>query len=115
MRLYLREDLVKSEAKSNSPASNKSGELRGGSYVARVQIGTESDGSPKYRYFKTQEEYDNYLSHKKSSGTKLAEKVEKEHKDSTDKQHHPNLLDRDHDRKESKTPVAKSLRLFVRG
>lgn len=111
MRLYLREDLIKSDAKS--PAPNKSGELRGGSYVARAQVGTEADGSPKYRYFKTQEEYDHYLGHKKSEGTKLGDKVEKEHEESTEKQHHANLLDRDHDRKESK--VAKSIRLYVRG
>lgn len=117
MRLYLREDLIKSESKPGAdkkPATSKSGELRGGSYVARVQVGNESDGSPKYRYFKTQEEYDHYLGNKKSEGTKLEDKVEKEHKESTKKQHHPDLLAIDHDRKESK-PVAKSLRLFVRG
>lgn len=106
MKLYLREELVKSD----TPAPSKAGEQRGGSYVARAQIGAEADGSPKYRYFKTQEEYDEYLGHKKSAGKKLEEKVDKEHKESTEKQRHPNLLSpKDAEKTE------KSIRLYVRG
>lgn len=111
MRLYLREDLAKSASKTGKPAApSKSGEQRGGSYVARAQVGTEADGSPRYRYFKTQEEYDHYLGSKKSAGTKLADKVEKEHKDSTDKQRHPTLL-----RPKKAEQTEKSIRLYVRG
>lgn len=111
MRLYLREDLVKSEKKSDKPAApSHAGEQRGGTYVARAQVGAEADGSPRYRYFKTQEEYDNFLGNKKEGGKKLEEKVEKEHKESTEKQHHPNLLS-----PKKAEHTEKSLRLYVRG
>jgi len=113
MRLYLREDLAKSENSDKPAAPSKSGEQRGGAYVARAQVGTEADGSPRYRYFKTQEEYDSFLGSKKkesSSGKKLEEKVEKEHEESTKKQHHSNLLSPKDSQK-----TEKSLRLFVRG
>lgn len=94
--LYLSEQL------SGWPDLRKSkeqtAELRGGKYAARVQEGYEKDGSPKYRYFKTQEEYDNYLSgkskkkpkKKKKKGSKkkeeLQEKQEAERKEQKKKQ-----------------------------
>lgn len=54
-RLYLREELlIKSKAQT--------GEHSGGTYVARVVTGTEKDGSPQYRYFRKQSEYNEYLS-----------------------------------------------------
>lgn len=40
---------------------SQTSEIRGGKYAARIQTGYEKDGSPKYRYFKTQEEYEQYL------------------------------------------------------
>ena len=84
--LYLRADLCK--------GAQQTSEVRGGKYVARVKIGVEKDGSPMYRYFKTQEEYDSYLQGKGSKkkgpekdkqGEALASKVAKEHKESKKK------------------------------
>lgn len=95
--LYLSDMLVGWPAdlvKSNTQTS----EVRGGKYAARVQEGYEKDGSPKYRYFKTQEEYEAYMSGKgkgkKSKKKKddedgekrLDEKREKERKESKKKQ-----------------------------
>lgn len=122
MLLYLRNDLLKSEgakAGSDKPVSASSkGEQRGGQYVARAQVGYEKDGSAKYRYFKTEEEYQKFLGgrNKSEGGKELDSKVKKEHKESTDKQkqgnkHQPashGLLAKD------KKPVEKSIRLFVR-
>ncbi len=83
--LYLHPALYKAVASGT-------GEQRGGDYIARVQIGYEKDNSPKYRYFKTQKEYDSYLAgkkgktkgskdKKKDSKTKdLKEKLATEHK-----------------------------------
>lgn len=123
--LYLREDLLKSKtdtkAGSNKPAdvSGGKGEQRGGKYVARVQDGYEKDGSPKYRYFKTEEEYETYLKGKGRSkaAKQLEHKVKREHEESTDKQtgrvihqpasKKPGLLSKE-------KPVEKSIRLFVR-
>lgn len=123
MLLYLRNDLLKSKdakAGSNKPvaAKTKTGEQRGGTYVARVQVGYEHDGSPKYRYFKTEQEYESYLKDSKSEGKnprrghakgsgELESKVKKEHAESTEKQQRRGLLS-----PERKTE--KSLRLFVR-
>ncbi|NJL53705.1 hypothetical protein HC928_00270 [bacterium] len=127
MRLYIRNDLVKSNKKdleqkagAGKPAdvSGGKGEQRGGKYTARVQIGYEKDGSPKYRYFQTEEEYETYLQGKGRSkeSKKLEHKVKQEHAESTDKQtgrvvhqpasKKPGLL--------SKDKVSKSLKLFVR-
>lgn len=116
MLLFLRQDLLKSKASDVSSPQEKRGEQRGGTYVARAQVGYESDGSPKYRYFKTSDEYQAFLqSRGKSKGGKdLETKVKKEHAESTEKQGQgdakkPSLLSRDKDK-----PVTKSLRLFVR-
>lgn len=124
MYLFLREDLVKSEAKQKADAgkpadvSGGKGEQRGGRYIARVQIGYERDGSPKYRYFHSEEEYEAYLAGrgKSKAAKKLERKVKREHEESTDKQtgrivhqpasRKPGLL--------SKDKVEKSLRLYVR-
>lgn len=123
MNLYLRDDLLKSKgakADSDKPvAVSSKGEQRGGEYVARAQVGYDKDGSPKYRYFKTEEEYQTFLNGRNQSkeGKDLEAKVKKEHKDSTDKQESgnkhqpasrkPGLLSKE-------KPVSKSLRLFVR-
>lgn len=128
MLLYLRNDLLKSEgakAGSDKPvsAASSKGEQRGGKYAARVQVGYDADGSPKYRYFKTQEEYAAYMQdakskgkhaehgHKKGSG-ELEGKVKKEHEESTKKQRGGLLSVERPTPKTSKTE--KSLRLFVR-
>lgn len=124
MLLYLRNDLLKSKdakAGSNKPVAAKTGEQRGGSYVARVQVGYEKDGSPKYRYFKTEQEYEAYLKDSKSEGKnprhghtkgsgELEDKVKKEHEESTKKQQRHGLLSAER----SSPKTEKSLRLFVR-
>jgi hypothetical protein len=96
--LYLRAELLsKSEedgkpssgADSGKPVSAKGRfEHRGGKYAARVQIGYEKDGSPMYRYFATEEDYQTYLSRKGRSkeAKKLERKVKKEHEESSEKQ-----------------------------
>lgn len=117
MLLYLRNDLLKSESDAK-PKASKKGEQRGGDYVARAQVGYDKDGSAKYRYFDSEEEYQSFLSAKgRSKGAKeLESKVKKEHEESSDKQKQgnkhqptrkPGLLVKD-------KPVAKSIRLFVR-
>lgn len=125
MFLFLRPDLIKSEEKQKAGASKPvadvsggRGEQRGGKYIARVQIGYEKDGSPKYRYFHDEEEYEAFLSQrgKSKEGKKLERKVKREHEESTDKQtgrvvhqpasREPGLL--------AKDKVEKGLRLFVR-
>lgn len=83
--VYLRESLIKSKggkgaSKPQSPESeaakkNKQGEARGGKYVARIQIGYEKDGSPRYKYFSSFEERDKYLENRGKSGQKAGEKL----------------------------------------
>ena len=139
--LYLRKSLLgwpadslekseESAAKAGASSKAKSGELRGGKYAARVQTGVEKDGSPKYRYFKTEEEYSSYLKDSKSEGKapthghekgsgKLEGKVKEEHEESTEKQQRHGLLAGKTDKSKDKSdkddkPVSKSLRLYVR-
>lgn len=73
MRLYLREELSKSSSSS----------LRGGKYYAKIQDGWKTDGTPKYHYFYSPEEYEKYKNESSgsgNSGTKdLERKVEDEH------------------------------------
>lgn len=121
MQLFLRDDLVKSHGlvKPGTPKAsgqNKPGEQRGGNYIARVQTGMEKDGSPKYRYFMSQEEFDSYLKGKhnkrdaKEHAKDLDTKVDREHyesKRSQDKESR-SLLKR-------QEKVKKSLDLIVLG
>lgn len=107
MHLFLRDDLVKGPTQpkkakpasspkvkeaSGSSATKTTGEQRGGSYIARVQTGYDKDGSPKYRYFKSQDEYKSWKekngkgAKKKKNPHNLKQKVEREHKESTEKQ-----------------------------
>lgn len=123
MQLFIRPDLVKSEkqkadASKPTDVSGGKGEQRGGQYVARVQIGYEKDGSPKYRYFKSEEEYETYLEGKGKSkaGKELETKVKREHAESTDK-HTGRTIHQPASKKPGllgKDKVEKSLRLFVR-
>lgn len=99
--LYLRSELL-NKSKAGKPKTKAGagdtvqvagkefgrGAHRGGKYVARVQVGYEKDGSPKYRYFKTEEDYETYMSARGESkeAKKLETKVKKEHRESTDKQ-----------------------------
>lgn len=53
-RLYIREELL-------IKSKEQTGEHAGGTYVARVVTGTEKDGSPQYRYFRSQADYNKYL------------------------------------------------------
>ncbi len=57
-----------------SKGESQTSELRGGRYAARVQEGYEKDGSPKYRYFKTAAEYEEYMSGKKGKKPKKDKK-----------------------------------------
>lgn len=49
-------------------SKEQTGEQQGGKYSARIQTGIEKDGSPQYRYFTSQAEYEDYLSKQRSSG-----------------------------------------------
>jgi len=122
--LYLREELTKSkDSKDPDKPTNISGgrgEQRGGKYVARVQIGYEKDGSPKYRYFESEEEYEKYLQGRGRSkaAKELERKVKREHEESKDK-HTGSIVHQPASRKlgllsKDKEKVAKSLRLYVR-
>ncbi len=68
--LFLRADLLKSAD-------------RGGKYHTKIQDGWESDGTPKYKYFYSQDEYEKYKD-KQGHGmhqveSDLEQEVEKEH------------------------------------
>lgn len=76
MFIYLSHHFVDDLQKSES----QTGETRGGKYVARVQIGTEKDGSPRYRYFKTQDEYESYLAGQKGKKERAAKQKKQAHK-----------------------------------
>jgi alpha-D-ribose 1-methylphosphonate 5-triphosphate diphosphatase PhnM len=112
--LYIRHDIIKGGPEDST------GEHRGGAYAARVQIGVEKDGSPMYKYFKTRDEYENYLKHKaagsrKKSDSKLKEKLSEEHEKSSKhtKQSvgEKNLFVKD---KKDDKKVEKSLPLYIR-
>lgn len=79
----------KTKAGAGTPGdvSGGRGEQRGGDYVARIQVGYEKDGSPKYRYFRTEEAYEEYLKGRGRSkaSQELEDKVKREHEESTDK------------------------------
>tara|TARA_R100001244_G_scaffold53662_1_gene46574 strand:- start:15170 stop:15568 length:399 start_codon:yes stop_codon:yes gene_type:complete len=77
MKLFIKQESVRKagavERRSVHLVRQKTrGEMRGGSFVARVVTGTDKDGSPQYRYFKTNEEYKSYLD-SKGSGKKESE------------------------------------------
>lgn len=105
------------DAVSTSDTSGGRGSQRGGKYVARVQVGYEKDGSPKYRYFKTNEEYETYMSARGESkeAKKLEHKVKKEHQESTDK-HTGRVIHQpaSRDMPSGLLSTKKSLSLFVR-
>lgn len=123
MRHYINKSLVLQKAKENA------GDLRGGSYVARVKTGVEKDGSPQYRYFRTQEEYNTYLSggqekreadaKKKKDSDSLKEKVKDEHKESKERSKESSeagkhrLLQAEKANKKKKDDVEKSLFLCL--
>jgi len=59
-RLYLSGDSI-------FKSKEQTGEHAGGTYVARVQTGVEKDGSPQYRYFRSQADYNKYLAKKRDA------------------------------------------------
>lgn len=82
--------------KSSGEKETGRGEAREGKYAQRVVDGYEKDGSPKYKYFKTLDEYKTYLENKnkpagkastdkrggkKKQGKDIKEKVEREQED----------------------------------
>lgn len=97
---FLRQDLLLKSKSSESSAkttktapkqqSNAPGEQRGGKYAARIQVGYEKDGSPKYKYFDSLEERDKYLQSRGKTQVNnkrdLKRKMSREHKDSKYKQ-----------------------------
>lgn len=104
-------------------SEKQTSEIRGGKYAARIQIGYEKDGSPKYRYFKTQEEYEKYLQgrggkkkkkkdkDKRKDGDTLEEKREKEQKESKEKQQ--KLMTASAKKKKEVETTKKSLCLYL--
>ncbi len=83
MHLFLSADLLKSD--------------RGGKYHTKIQDGWKTDGTPKYKYFYSQEEYEKY---KNSQGhglhqadTDLEREVSQEHKEGKEfvEQHQPRV------------------------
>lgn len=105
------------------------GEQVGGQYAHRIQIGYEKDNSPKYQYFKTEDEYKTYLENKakkkKKPGDKkspvdkkkdLKEKLTAEQKKNKDKEtgkefsRRGKLFVKD---KKKKTKISKSIGLFI--
>lgn len=133
MELYIRHDLYKGPTAPAKTASNKTkpvkdaaasttvGEQRGGKYVARVQTGYDKDGSPKYKYFQSQEEYKNWKSKNGKGGKRkkpdknphnLSQKTEREHRDSTEKQNNSKHTAGSDPLNDNKSSIRKSL--FVR-
>lgn len=111
---------AKSKAQTN--------EVRGGKYAARVQIGYERDGSPKYRYFESQDEYESYLQgkkgrkgedkrDKKKAQEDLKDKTKEEQKKSSEKKREsllkPKKKDKDVKVSAKDTKVSKSLHLYL--
>lgn len=98
MDLFLPTDLCKGEDASEPPSggggksqSNEQGETRGGKYAARLQTGYEKDGSPRYKYFQSFDDRDQYLASRGKSkesegGKKLKDKLSDEKDKSKDKQ-----------------------------
>lgn len=117
------EELAKSEGPPKQKAgaskpvdASSKGEQRGGTYVARVQNGYEKDGSPKYRYFRTETEYESYLHNKGKSpqAKNLEDKVKKEHEDSKEKATGHVNPSEDKEKKRHGL-LTKSVRLYVKG
>lgn len=81
------------DAPKDDKGNKKRGDVRGGEYIKRVVTGTDKDGSPQYRYIRTQEALDaweanqrkNKPEKKKGDKSDLSDKVKREHQDSTDK------------------------------
>src|SRR4051812_31672599 len=82
------------DAPKDEKGNKKRGDVRGGEYIKRVVTGTDKDGSPQYRYIRSQEALDAWEENqrknkpgkdKKPTKNDLSDKVKKEHKDSTDK------------------------------
>ena len=123
---YLRAQLLSKAIKpslsadheGSSSLSGGRGEQRGGKYVARVQVGYEKDGSPKYRYFHTEEDYETYLAGKGRSkeAKQLERKVKREHEESKAK-HTGLVVHQPASKKESGgllSTTRKSLPIYVR-
>lgn len=125
MKLFLSEDW-----QGFAKSKKQTHEIRGGKYAARVQIGYEKDGSPKYRYFESQDEYESYLqgrkgkkksddSDKKKKREDLKDKTKEEGKEHSKKQQ--SLFKEGKKKKKQKdvkvskkdTEVSKSLRLYL--
>lgn len=131
MLLFLRGDLVKSGPPKGQPKGMAGdgdsvderadqggvgrGEYRSGTYRFREQDGYDEDGSPKYRYFKTEEEHEAFLERRgeNKNAQRLKDRVAKEHKESSER-----VASKDKDDDDKKKPnlleAKKSLPIFVR-
>lgn len=114
-----------------SDTKDQTGETRGGKYAARVQIGIEKDGSPRYRYFQTMEQYKAYLegrgekkerqAKQKKRSEDLKSRVKKERDSSKEKQQKAakekksddSVLLGGHTKKNKNASTKKSLRLYL--
>jgi hypothetical protein len=80
MLIYLKDTIEPVKKGGDGSGARQLGVSRGGNYVARVQIGYEKDNSPRYRYFKTLDEYKEYLA--KVRDKKSKEKGDKKQSES---------------------------------
>jgi len=93
MNLILPDSLCKAEstrAKDGPTQTNEQGETRGGKYAARLQVGYEKDGSPRYKYFESFDARDKYLQERgqrnAGKGEDLKNKLSDEKQNSKEKQ-----------------------------
>jgi len=120
--LYLHKSLVKSKSDKRA----QEGQQRGGSYVARISVGYDANNKPKYRYFRSSEEYKAYLEQhggkkgkKDKASDKLQQKVKKEHEKGSERakreptQRNLYVKDKKKGKKDKKDKAKKSLSLFI--
>lgn len=120
MQLFLSQHL---EGFDLRKGEDQTGESRGGKYAARVQIGIEKDGSPKYRYFDSIEQYKAYLegsgkkkerqAKQRDDSSDLADKVKDEHDSSKKKQETSAPRKTGNKKKDDLLSTKKSLSLYL--
>ena len=111
MALFLHKALCKGKR------GPQSGTQTGGDYLKRVEVGVSSDGTPKYRYLRTQEEVNAYHSEQKQSGgekkddgkKRLKEKLEGEQKESSKQTRSKKESSKEEPKKKKESLLGKSL------
>lgn len=102
MSLFLHKALCKGER------GPQAGSQTGGDYLKRVQVGVGADGTPKYRYLRSQDEVAAYHAEQRQSGKykkdegkkRLKEKLEGEQEESKAKTKGAKKEDKKSDKKE---------------